>query len=61
MPVSEHTVIKKCGMPNCEESYPDHRWGKTKAHDAGWFFSRNGNSFCPKHAPAWLDYWRKNK
>lgn len=45
-----------CDYPECEEAIKNHRWGKTKA--TGWFFQKNGKSYCPKHVPAWVKKWR---
>ena len=43
-----------CQEQGCNQSYKDHRWGRIKAHDAGWFFSRNEEIIkCPEHAPEW--------
>jgi hypothetical protein len=47
-----------CSDPTCDESHKDHRWGKIKAGSSGWFMSKDGSSWCPKHIPDWVKEWR---
>lgn len=57
---SEHRAPdKKCSEPGCTATFRDHRWGQTKADD--WFHQRNGDSWCPKHIPVWVESWRAKK
>jgi hypothetical protein len=48
-----------CDEPNCSEKIKNHKWGKTKAE--GWFFQKNGQSWCPYHIPIWHKSWGKRK
>lgn len=49
-----------CSQPECINEIPDHAWGKVKAGGIGWFFERNGRSWCPIHTPEWVATWRNN-
>lgn len=48
-----------CSAPKCEESFPNHAWGSIKLE--GWFRQWNGDNWCPKHIPDWVEGWRANK
>ena len=52
---------KSCASPGCENTYSDHRWGRQAAQNSGWFFQRNGDSWCPDHVPPWVEQWRQDK
>jgi len=47
-----------CAGDDCVESFENHRWGRIKAHDAGWFEQKDGIAWCPEHKPDWVDAWR---
>ena len=50
-----------CEHEGCTASFKDHRWGRIKAHDAGWFTTRdNERAWCPEHVPAWVPVWRQS-
>ena len=55
---SEHTEMHKCSYPECEEEYAGHYWGAIGAARKGWYMSKTGEKFCPKHKPSWVDSWR---
>jgi hypothetical protein len=38
-----------------------HHWGQQKAQNEGWFFQKNGDTFCPEHVPAWVGPWRASR
>ena len=48
-----------CEEEGCEAKIKNHSWGKIKA--AGWFFLKDGQSWCPEHIPPWVGKWRKSK
>lgn len=45
---------------DCEAEAADHKWGRIKAGEAGWFFTRDGKAYCPSHIPEWVKKWRNN-
>lgn len=51
----------KCKHRPCQKTYPEHRWGKIRAAEEGWFISRDGVPWCPEHKPPWVDDWRAKK
>lgn len=50
---------KKCAWSSCTDTFMPHHWGTVRAK--GWFHQKNGDSWCPKHKPAWVAEWRKKK
>lgn len=52
---------KWCSFPDCKATYKANKWGQIKAHDAGWFFQKDGQGFCPEHVPEWVAGWRAGK
>jgi len=48
-----------CDHPSCSMFVKAHAWGYIKANDAGWFFQRNGDCWCPDHIPEWVPAWRE--
>jgi hypothetical protein len=49
----------KCAQPECPETAGNDMWSKIRAHDAGWFFTRDDKSgWCPTHTPEWVATWR---
>jgi hypothetical protein len=50
------TLNHTCTHPGCPAKIADHRWGRTKAN--GWFFSKDGEAWCPDHVPRWVATWR---
>lgn len=55
-----HLAIEsKCRR--CSATYKNHSWGRTAAHKEGWFFAKDGRSWCPKHQPEWVAKWRKER
>jgi predicted RNA-binding Zn-ribbon protein involved in translation (DUF1610 family) len=55
------TPMKYCAFEGCDEHYPFHRWGATHAHGEGWFLQNNGDSWCPRHEPGWVQGWRESR
>lgn len=51
----------RCSATDCDESIKDHYWGRVHAGEAGWFFQKNGDSWCPDHNPPWVAEWRSRK
>jgi hypothetical protein len=49
----------ECAEPGCAAKHPGGKWGNIRAHSDGWFESRDGKSYCPKHVPKWVKKWRK--
>jgi hypothetical protein len=45
----------------CQASVANNRWAKIRAHEAGWFFAKSGEVYCPAHAPGWVADWRCGK
>lgn len=45
-------------LTGCKARYKTHHWGKKEAAREGWFFQKNGDAFCPKHVPEWVEEWR---
>lgn len=56
----EHALIG-CSEPDCERGIRDHRWARIKAADEGWFFQKDGSTWCPDHNPPWVAGWRARK
>jgi hypothetical protein len=50
-----------CAAEGCPLSFPTHRWGKTRAHDEGWFEQKDGTAWCPDHVPEWVEGWREGR
>lgn len=51
----------ECAHGGCCETFASHQWGKKAAQRDGWFLSRNGPAWCPKHIPEWVTGWRERK
>jgi len=51
----------RCSEPGCLHNVSNHYWGKVAANDAGWFFQRTGEAWCPEHVPEWVEEWRARK
>lgn len=34
------------------------KWDIIKAGEAGWFFQKDGTTWCPEHTPEWVEEWR---
>ena len=51
----------QCDHEGCATQINNHRWGKTKAGSEGWFFQKDGKSWCPDHTPDWVAAWRARK
>lgn len=49
--------LMKCRASKCREVHPN----LNRAHEDGWFVSRNNVPWCPKHKPPWVDEWRAKK
>lgn len=58
---NHQTPDVECAYLGCDNTYRDHRWGATKAHDAGWFIQKNGDAWCPEHVPKWVKSWRARR
>lgn len=46
----------QCDAEGCKARVRDHAWGVIKAD--GWFFQKNGDSWCPDHIPDWYWEWK---
>jgi len=61
----EHGVAEPvpgaCSHEGCNSTYADHHWGHKAAQRDGWFFQKNGHSWCPQHVPSWVGEWRASK
>jgi predicted component of type VI protein secretion system len=42
----------------CTATVAGHKWAKIRATSEGWFFSQQGEAFCPQHLPDWVGPWR---
>ena len=49
----------RCAVSSCPATHPGGKWGNIRAATAGWFESRDGQSYCPKHVPEWVKTWRE--
>lgn len=47
--------------PSERESGRLSKWDIIRAGEKGWFFQKDGTTYCPKHVPAWVAEWRKRK
>lgn len=47
--------------PEERESQRLSKWDIIRAGEAGWFFQKNGDTYCPKHNPPWVKEWRERK
>lgn len=45
----------------CDAHFPNHRWGRIKAHSEGWYEGKDGHAYCPQHVPDWVKTWRRKK
>jgi hypothetical protein len=54
-------ALAYCNVPECEASFPDHRWGAIRATGDGWFIGRDGTAWCPAHVPSWVERWRARR
>lgn len=50
-----------CSEPSCLHNVSMHYWGKVTASNAGWFFQRTGEAWCPEHVPEWVTEWRARR
>lgn len=49
-----------CTQKGCARSVRlNHKWDHIKAQSEGWFFQKDGSSWCPEHTPDWVEEWRK--
>lgn len=47
-----------CAHPGCDANHPAGKWGDIRAAEKGWFHSKSGDAYCPKHVPQWVAKWR---
>jgi len=47
----------ECSEVGCPHVAPNHRWGKIRAAEQGWFFMKGGSAWCPIHRPEWYEAW----
>ncbi len=41
-------------MKSCDKEVPaNNKWARIHAHAEGWYFMKDGRSFCPRHRPSW--------
>jgi hypothetical protein len=45
---------KQCSAKDCNDSYDDTHKGAFEAYKEGWYFQRNGVSWCPGDIPEWI-------
>lgn len=45
----------------CPRTTRSTKWRDIRAHDAGWFFTKDGKVYCPDHVPAWVEQWRETQ
>lgn len=45
----------------CARTVDRNRWARTRAHDEGWFESKDGRAWCPTHNPEWVRTWRAKR
>lgn len=53
-----------CDHPTgCKNTHPVGRFGsgQSQAGQLGWFFQKNGTSYCPEHVPDWVPAWRASR
>lgn len=55
---AEQAAYTACGDEICARAVKPHKWAQIKAHEEGWFFTKNGEAWCPEHLPAWVGPWR---
>lgn len=53
------TMVVEC--LECDATIPAHKWGQVRASDDGWFFTKAGRAYCPKHNPPWVAAWRERR
>lgn len=49
----DHPVT--CSHPGCNAAHPGSKWDNIQAGRDGWFHQRDGNAYCPKHVPKWVN------
>lgn len=57
----EDAPVVPCSEPGCDATRKNHQWGAIKAHAAGWFEQKDGQSWCPEHTPPWVAAWREGR
>lgn len=59
----EHGTCVECGakVQHNNQSGRASQWDFKRASSAGWFFKRDGTSYCPEHLPEWVDGWRARR
>lgn len=50
-----------CNHPSCNKKFPNNKFTRIKAGDAGWFFQKDDVAWCPEHVPDWVGPWRARK
>jgi hypothetical protein len=59
------TAVRADECSVCEKRVPHNnssgrvsKWNLIKAQEDGWFFGKNGVSYCPEDLPKWVVDWR---
>jgi hypothetical protein len=37
------------------------KWLVMEAAKEGWFFQKDGTTYCPEHVPSWVGSWRRRQ
>lgn len=63
--MSDKVYETQCSQEGCEEVVPKatatkrtSSWDLLRATQAGWFTQKDGQVWCPKHVPDWVEGWR---
>lgn len=48
----------RCAAKGCKAQHEDNKFAAIRAGQEGWFKTRDGDAFCPRHVPAWVPAWR---
>jgi hypothetical protein len=54
-------ALGNCAHSGCDATFKDHHWGHIEAGNKGWFFQKNGDRWCPRHVPDWVEGWRAQR
>lgn len=60
---SREYPITKCDHEDgCDQTFKDSGyWAHIDTDKQGWFFMKDGRSFCPEHTPEWVAAWRAKR
>lgn len=60
-PVPEDQPLGHCVEPDCKDTYVDQPVDRILASKEGWFFMKDGRTYCPDHNPPWVAEWRARR